>query len=248
MSEMKTDRPLEVTCGGTPVPQADGDKKVAGAPLLRDRILEAGTEKMRQVGIRSVSIDDICRQLGISKKTFYVYFASKDQLITEGLMLHERKLEKNILAEVEGKSTLEILREWMSIAHASGKDMEQPPPLLYDLQKYYPALYMLHKEHLYDMMYRNLMHLVRKGQEEGVLRADLNANLTAQLLAYSHRIIVEQVQQYPQRRDDIIDIAKQGMEIAGRGVLTEQGLAALRALEDSEKKTLNQSTYTKKKN
>ncbi len=235
MDEMKTDRIPEATADITPAPQAGGDEKAAGKPMLRDQILEAGTEKMRQVGIRSVSIDDICRQLGISKKTFYVYFASKDQLITEGLMLHERKLEQNILAKVEGKSTLEILREWMSIAHASGKDMEQPPPLLYDLQKYYPALYMLHKDHLYYMMYRNLIRFVRKGQEEGVLRADLNADSTAQLLAYSHRIIIEQVQQYPQRRDDIIDIAKQGMEIAGRGVLTEQGLAALRALEDSEK-------------
>lgn len=231
-----------------PVPQTDNDEKAAGKPLLRDQILEASTEKMRQVGIRSVSIDDICRQLGISKKTFYVYFSSKDQLITEGLLLHERKLEQNILAKVEGKSTLEILHEWNSIACASGKDMEQPPPILYDLQKYYPALYMLHKDHLYHMMCRNLIRLVCKGQEEGVFRRELNTELTAQLFAYSQRLITELVQQYPQWRDEIIDIVKQGMEIAGRGVLTAQGLEALLALEDNGQTTLNQSTYTKKKN
>ena len=36
-----------------------------------------------RLGIRSVSIDDICRELGMSKKTFYVYFESKDALIEQ---------------------------------------------------------------------------------------------------------------------------------------------------------------------
>jgi AcrR family transcriptional regulator len=39
-----------------------------------------------RLGIRSVSIDDICRELGMSKKTFYVYFASKDELVSQ--LLH----------------------------------------------------------------------------------------------------------------------------------------------------------------
>ena len=36
-----------------------------------------------RLGIRSVSIDDICHELGMSKKTFYVYFASKDELVEQ---------------------------------------------------------------------------------------------------------------------------------------------------------------------
>ena len=70
----------------------------------RENIVQFAVKKMREVGIRSLSIDDICRELGISKKTFYVYFESKDQ--------HEQKLERNMLREVEGKSTTQILQEW----------------------------------------------------------------------------------------------------------------------------------------
>ena len=42
-----------------------------------------------RLGVRSVSIDDICHELGMSKKTFYVYFASKEELI-------DRMLQQNI--------------------------------------------------------------------------------------------------------------------------------------------------------
>ena len=46
-------------------------------------IIKTAGEMFFRLGIRSVSVDDICRELGISKKTFYVYFESKDELIEQ---------------------------------------------------------------------------------------------------------------------------------------------------------------------
>ena len=57
----------------------------------KDSILTAAAELMGKVGIKSISIDDICRQIGISKKTFYVHFDTKDALV-EALL--KRKLDK----------------------------------------------------------------------------------------------------------------------------------------------------------
>ena len=198
---------------------------------VREEILNAAIEKMRIVGIRSVSIDDICRQLGMSKKTFYVYFESKDQLVKDMLAVHEQQMEQRMLREVEGKSVIEILHQWGPMARKNEKNLEQPPPIMYDLQKYYPALCNLHKEHICSMMCRNLMRFLRKGQAEGVFRKDIDADLTAQLFSYSHYLVMEQIQQYPKRREEIIAIARQGLEILGKGMLTEQGLTALKALE-----------------
>ena len=48
-------------------------------------IIKKAGELFFRLGIRSVSIDDICRELGMSKKTFYVYFASKDEMIEQML-------------------------------------------------------------------------------------------------------------------------------------------------------------------
>ena len=49
----------------------------------KQQIIKTAGEMFFRLGIRSVSIDDICRELGMSKKTFYVYFAGKDELVAQ---------------------------------------------------------------------------------------------------------------------------------------------------------------------
>ncbi len=186
---------------------------------LRENIVRLAVKKMREVGIRSVSIDDICRELGISKKTFYVYFGSKDQLVSEMLTLHEQKIEQKMLREVEGKTTGETLQDWGKMVKKNEKDFEQPPPIMYDLQKYYPNLAAQHKEHLCAMMYRYLVRFIEKGQKEGVFRKNLDAGSTAQLFSYAHYFILETMQNYPKRRSEMIRIAKQGLDIMIQGIL-----------------------------
>lgn len=220
--------------GGTDAVDVDAN---GNADAVREEIVETAAEKMRSVGIRSVSIDDICRQLGISKKTFYVYFESKDQLVKEMLLLHEQKMEEKMLREVEGKSVVQILHEWADMAKNNEKDLEQPPPLMYDLQKYYPALCNMHKEHLCEILCRNLKRFICKGQQEGVFRAELDADLTAQLFAYSHYLMMEQLQQYPKEREAIANIAVHGFKVMGRGIMTEQGLQAVAALQPQKPTT-----------
>lgn len=185
----------------------------------KENIVQFAVEKMCKVGIRSVSIDDICHELGISKKTFYVYFESKDQLVREMLALLEQKLENKILREVGEKDVIQVLQEWGEMARRTEKDFKQTPPIVYDLQKYYPNLYVQHKGHLCEMMYRNLVPFIQKGQHLGVFRKELDADITAQLLAYAHYCMIETIQNYPKRRGEMIKIAKQGIDVMIQGIL-----------------------------
>jgi len=50
-------------------------------PSQRDMILEAGFARFRQHGIRRVTMDDIARELRISKKTIYRHFPDKKALV-----------------------------------------------------------------------------------------------------------------------------------------------------------------------
>lgn len=210
-----------------------GEMSNSAKDAMREAILTVGTEKMRLVGIRSVSIDDICRQLGISKKTFYVYFESKDQLVQEGIHLHERMIEAQFLEEVRGKSIIQILHEWGTIASKSEKDIEQPPPIMYDLQKYYPALCESHKAHLNKMMAKYMEQFIEEGQRYGVFRTELNAHLAAQLFAHAHHQLMEQLRLYPQQREEMLSFARQGVDIITRGILTQQGIEALQGMQSA---------------
>ena len=64
---------------------------------LRAKILKTAGELFFKFGIRSVSIDDICNELHISKKTFYTVFKQKDELVVELLDAMSQKKEKDYL-------------------------------------------------------------------------------------------------------------------------------------------------------
>ena len=83
---------------------------------IREKIIELAMEKMKQVGIKSISIDDLCHEIGISKKTFYVYFDAKDDLVAAMLRKHEDNLVSGVKMTVEGKTVLELLLSFMQIA------------------------------------------------------------------------------------------------------------------------------------
>jgi AcrR family transcriptional regulator len=48
--------------------------------LIRQRLMESGLKRFLEVGIRAMRIDDLCRDVGIAKGSFYSFFASKEDL------------------------------------------------------------------------------------------------------------------------------------------------------------------------
>ena len=54
------------------------------APNARDRLLFAALKLVREEGYDSTSVDDLCREAGVTKGAFFHHFASKEQLAVEG--------------------------------------------------------------------------------------------------------------------------------------------------------------------
>ena len=61
---------------------------------LYKNILKTGAKRFLKYGLRSVSIDDICADLRISKKTFYTYFSQKEALVEAVLQDMDQKKRK----------------------------------------------------------------------------------------------------------------------------------------------------------
>ena len=129
---------------------------------MRKNIIEQASQMMRQAGIRSVSVDDICRNLGISKKTFYVYFETKDALVEALLLRIIDKMEEDIRIKTEGKSVLDLMLNMLTIARASN-DVRKAPSVLYDLKKYYPHQYDEHLTHIRALAQRTLLKYLAQG-------------------------------------------------------------------------------------
>ena len=157
---------------------------------IREKILIVAQKKMGEVGIRSVSIDDICRELGMSKKTFYVYFASKDDLIVAILDYHYEEVRMRMQSFIDSqKSMWDAIRigaEYM----VDNKDVRKFPPFIYDLNKYFPVLAKDYNARILALNKQMMQRIVERCVAEGIFRAELDVELAANMLARLHDNVV----------------------------------------------------------
>ena len=194
----------------------------------RENIIQCASEKMRVAGIRSVSIDDICRDLGMSKKTFYVYFETKDDLISELLHRKEQALYDDVVRQSRGKSIADLLVHSMQIAK-SGQDVRQMPSLYYDLKKYYPQQFEAHLQRLEKCNQELLTRFLTRGKQENIFREDLDVELTSILLAKLHQNMLNKLTT-AKDKNLVARVSKYGVDLIFRGLISEEGKRTIERL------------------
>lgn len=191
-------------------------------------ILTAASELISKAGIKSISIDDICRQIGISKKTFYVHFETKDSLV-EALL--KRKLEREkveIEQRLAGKSIKQMMLGVLQIVQQT-QDVRKTPHILYDLEKYYPQIYHAHLIDIRNATFHFLEKYLQQGKDEGFFRHDLDIEKTCRILSFMHHQLMESMTQVAEDKQKFVfnDI-KYGLDIFMRGTLSKQSLEELK--------------------
>ena len=149
---------------------------------LRAKIIKTAGELFFKFGIRSVSIDDICNELHISKKTFYTVFKQKDELVVELLDAMSQKKEKDYQSVLNSSvNVLDLLMQ--SFKKLRHQAMEKHLAFGYDLEKFYPELWHERQAKLKEMDLKYMAQMLRTGIEQGMYREDLNIDATSVLLA-----------------------------------------------------------------
>lgn len=189
-------------------------------------------DKMREAGIRSVSVDDICRDLGISKKTFYVHFETKEVLVDELLRRHEQTMRTDIVKKTKGKTLIDLVLN-LSRIFKDLKDVRQMPALVYDLKKYYPKQLDDHLHRLKAINCELTQQYLKQGVEEGFFRSDIDIEATARVLASLHRIMMEKIIEV-KGNPNLLHDAKMAMDIFFRGLVSENGAKAILAKIEKE--------------
>ena len=189
------------------------------------KILEIAAQKMMRVGVRSVSIDDLCQEMGISKKTFYVYYESKEALIEDFLLEHEARMYANAQREMKNKSVLDIMRHFMQL-QKKVKDVRQIPTLVYDLQKYYPKQFNTYLRTMHENVLRSVTIMLTTGQIEGIFREDLDIERTSRVFANLHSIMMDKMLANPSH-PTIVSDTKYALDIFLRGIVSAKGVDAV---------------------
>ena len=136
-------------------------------------------------GIREVSIDDICRKLGISKKTFYQYYAQKEDLVADVVTNNVRKKKDEFDRIVKGKDIVQILKALFSMVNRK-KTMVKDKRMVKDIMKYYPETFTKHAEERGKAMHRFFVDRFREGMEQGLVRSDMDVDGVQLLICIMH--------------------------------------------------------------
>ena len=147
-------------------------------------ILRETTKLFIKYGIRSLSMDDICRELGISKKTMYQYVSNKNELVVKVLEGIVNGAVCSIdMAKPQNLNAIDLLL-WVS-RHVAEKFQNFNPAMSFDLNKYYPEEYKAfiksNKEILAELVKKNL----QQGVDNGFYREDLDYDLIARLYVHN---------------------------------------------------------------
>ncbi|MBE0639085.1 MAG: TetR/AcrR family transcriptional regulator [Bacteroidales bacterium] len=151
------------------------------------RIVAKSVNLFKTYGIRSVSMDDIARELGMSKKTLYEHFDNKAELLSTALevVLQEFTLWYDDLKE----QNLNAIDELLSISKRVNDEYAKfSPSNIFDLKKYYPDVIKEHINNEKQITYTVLVENLRKGITGNIYRNDLDVDLIAGL--YVQKIAV----------------------------------------------------------
>lgn len=185
---------------------------------LRERILLKAQDLFHKYGIRSVTMDEIASQLGMSKKTIYQSFADKDELVDATLQQHidsnkcrceEDKLKaENAVHEIF--LTIDMLEELLA---------DMSPSIFYDLEKFHPKTFAKVTHHRNQYLYKVVKSNLEWGISEDLYRSEIDVEIVTKIRVETMFLPFNQIL-FPQNKYSLVQVEKETMELFLYGVAT----------------------------
>lgn len=183
---------------------------------LRENILESTLQIFNQKGLK-FTMDDIAREMGISKKTIYTVFKDKEELFLAAVdyMFDSIKEGERILLEDASLSTVEKIRGVLGVMPDGYKDVDFRQ--LYILKDKFPKIYAKVEERL-ENGWEQTIALIEKGMDEGVIRRVsipiVKVMMEAALEQFFQRdILIRSGLTYQEALDEVVDILVDGITV-----------------------------------
>lgn len=188
---------------------------------MEERILNKATELFFSCGIKSVTMDDISKTMGVSKKTIYQFYADKKEIVEKVIcnlvtghgikILALREQAENAIHEValQTEAMVEIFQTLK-------------PGLLFEVQKYFPDSWLLVNTHKTDAIFRGITLNLERGIKEGLYRPEMDISTIAHIRLVQHKSLLS-LQEFPADRFDHRKVANQLTELYLYGIANQQG-------------------------
>jgi AcrR family transcriptional regulator len=140
------------------------------------RIVEGARELFSRYGLKSVTMDDISRHVGMSKKTIYQNFEDKNQIIYAVFQSEMAKQQSSFIEFAE--TAKDPVHEMVMMMQFMEKTFRRfNPNLFYDMQKHYPEVWKMFREFKVTCALESIMANLQKGKDLGLYRKSVNSKI-----------------------------------------------------------------------
>ena len=193
---------------------------------MKEKIINKATDLFLSLGFKSVTMDDIANELGISKKTIYTYFDNKSCLIEAGTSYLFKKITDGI-KDIKTKS-LDPINELhdIKIFLMNSLKGEKTSPY-HQLQKYYPSIHRELKKKKFDFVLESTKKSLDEGVKQDIFREKINTDLISRL--YFNGIIgIKNLEIFPLESFNPEILMENYLEYHIRAIVTDKGLEKLK--------------------
>ena len=190
-----------------------------------NKILDRCERLFMRYGIKSVTMDDVSHELGISKKTLYQYFENKEELVYKITLNHFTSQNHSIEQIIHHSKT--AIDEMFGIAgwmNTLSKNLN--PSLMFDLRKYHPQSWQVFINHRNNEVYNCIKHNLERGIHEGLYREDLNIEIITRIYIARVEMFIDNeifpYDKFPPEKTFIVF-----MDYHIRGIATQKGIKLL---------------------
>lgn len=190
----------------------------------KHKIIETASEQFMRFGVRSVTMDDIARQTGVSKKTIYQEFADKNQLVYEtfrAALLQDTQMVEDLPRVKDG-----VIEHLIGLFnYMKSRFGEVNPFVLNEIERYYPQCWQLFEDFKQEHILEKIIEVMEIGKEEGYFRSEINTQITAKLRVEQMMISFDPIK-FPPSKYNMVDLQLEIFEQFLYGIFTEKGREA----------------------
>lgn len=197
-------------------------------PEIRGRIIEKAREHFLKFGFSTVTMSEIATDLGMSKKTMYTFFPSKEDLASEMVRQMQDDISKQINALVDDQQMhfLDKLKRILDITASHHSRLT--PHFRMDLQKHAPGACKCTDDFQNNQISSVVSKVIQEGIRKKMFRNDIEEPIVTAIFisAFQSLLRPESLARIPKSIHEIIEGIS---EVMFRGILTEEARHQLQA-------------------
>ncbi|MEO7923394.1 MAG: TetR/AcrR family transcriptional regulator [Chitinophagaceae bacterium] len=209
----------------------------------KERILVKAEELFMQYGIRSVSMDDIANNLGMSKKTLYQYFVDKDELVDAVVDGHIKMIQTDCLGcRSEAINAIHEIIIMMERIMEEFSNMN--PMLLHDMEKFHFKAYQRFRDHKDKFLLQIIRENIVWGIKDELYRADVNVDVLSKFRIES-MMIPFNVSVFPPGKYNLATTSEMIIENFTYGLATIKGHKLIQKYNEQRQKKITHDEVRK---